>query len=163
MVTVRTFLAVAAAKNWELHQMDVQNAFLYGDLEEEVYMKMLPGFASQSPGKYALDVILEVGLLGCKPAKTPFKQNHKLAFTKSDDVDDPTQYRRLVGWLIYQTITRLELSYCVHILAQFMQQPKKAHWEAAVRVAHYLKGNPSQGTLLHANCDLKLSAYCDSD
>lgn len=33
MVTVRTFLSVAAAKGWELHQMDVHNAFLYGDLD----------------------------------------------------------------------------------------------------------------------------------
>ena len=70
-------------------------------------------FVSQR--KYALDIIAECGLLGAKPCFIPTELNHKLALSKSHLLDDPSQYRRLVGRLIYLTFTLPELSYIVHI------------------------------------------------
>lgn len=47
MDTIRLFLKVAAGRNYEVHQMGVHNAFLHGDLDEEVYMKYLEDFMLQ--------------------------------------------------------------------------------------------------------------------
>ena len=47
--------------------------------------------------QYALDILAEAGLLGCKPVETPLPQNHQLALSTSPLYNDPAQYRRLVG------------------------------------------------------------------
>ena len=47
MASVRLFLSIAAIRHWPLHQLDIKNAFLHGDLEEEVYMEQPPGFVAQ--------------------------------------------------------------------------------------------------------------------
>ena len=70
-----------------------------------------------SQRKYALDIISETGLLGSKLAGPPIEKNHRLGFNEGVNMTSPAQYCRLVGRLIYLTITRPELSYCVHILA----------------------------------------------
>ena len=66
MTTVRIVIALAAAKGWHLHQMDVKNAFLQGELEKEVYMIQPLGFESRVHPNVVCH--LKKPLYGLKPA-----------------------------------------------------------------------------------------------
>ena len=51
LTTVRVFIALATAKSWPLHQLDINNAFLHGYLDEEVYMVPPEGYTKAKPGQ----------------------------------------------------------------------------------------------------------------
>lgn len=76
---------------------------------------------------------------------------------------NPEYYRRLIGRHSYLCFIRHELSYCVHILSQFMQWPRQEHSDVAIWVVKYLKGNPWQAFILRSDCDLQLHGSCDFD
>ncbi|KAM1059197.1 hypothetical protein ACFX2B_023753 [Malus domestica] len=270
MITVRCFLALAASQSWSLHQLDVNNAFLHGDLHEEIYMSPPPGLRRQgenlvcrlhkslyglkqasrqwfakftsailsagfqqskadyslftrksgnsftalliyvddivitgndvsainalksflrdhfrikdlgdlkyflgievsrsqrgiyiSQRKYALEILKDYGFLGARPIAFPMDDT-KLS-DKGELLKDPEKYRRLIGRLIYLTITRPDITYSVHVLSRFMHEPRIPHMDAALRVVHYLKSTPGQGLLFSSDNQTKLAAFCDSD
>ncbi|XP_057958384.1 uncharacterized mitochondrial protein AtMg00810-like [Malania oleifera] len=233
LVSVKCILSIAAIKGWHLHQLDVNNAFLHEDLDEEVIrvglldllargrtlyarstshfmglskhhdnddvilagndlqeFKSLTHFlherfkikdlgelkyflgievARSKQGisicqrKYALDILKDSSYIGSKAVKFPMEQNLKLTTEEGDLLEDPTAYRRLIGRMLYLTITRPNISYAVQVLTQFMDKPTTPHLIAAYRVLKYIKAIPGQGLFFSASSDIHLKAFCDSD
>jgi len=89
--------------------------------------------------QYALNKLSEYGMTGCKPISIPLEQNVKLSADEGDLVKDTTMYRRIVGNLIYMTITRPYLSYAIGVVSQFMQTPRKPHFDAVRHILKYIK------------------------
>lgn len=288
MATVRCLISLAVNKGWTLYQLDINNAFLYGDLDEDVSMTLPEGYFNkdgkrvcklnkslyglkQAPRKwnekltsalkengfrqsksdyslfiksqrdlfiallvyvddivltgnnleeiekfksflkskflikdlgklkyflgievidtnsglclnqrkYCLELLAEYGLLASKPTTTPIETNvvvsdivrkksmkrkGKENVEKEDlPLTDLTGYQKLIGKLIYLTLTRLDISYTVHSLSQFMHKPLQSHVKLAMRVLRYLKGSPGKGIVFNKSNDLSLKAYVDSD
>ena len=65
--------------------------------------------------------------------------------------------------MLYLTLTRPDIAFSVQTLSQFLQQPKKSHWEAALRVMKYVKREPGLGILLSSTRTNRLTVFCDAD
>ncbi|KAL0344087.1 UNVERIFIED_CONTAM: Retrovirus-related Pol polyprotein from transposon RE2 [Sesamum angustifolium] len=224
--SIRVLFSLAVNLNWTMYQMDIKNAFLYGDLNETVYMSnllvmLLRGEApygmvvlavyvddilitgsdlvgieeaktylhkhfvtkdlgrpryflgieiahskhgiSLSQRKYACDLLHEAGLLGTKPVDTPMDSNPDFWNDDGNYLEDKTKYRRLVGKLIYLTVTRPDISFAVGLVSQFMDKPRSVHWEAALRILKYIKASPGKGLLFKRHGHVKIEAYSDAD
>jgi hypothetical protein len=74
------------------------------------------------------------GVLVAKPAPVPMEPNVKLSRDDGELLTDPTRYRRMIGRLVYLTITRPDISFSVKLLSQFMDTPRKPYLEAAYKV-----------------------------
>ncbi|PNX95813.1 retrovirus-related Pol polyprotein from transposon TNT 1-94 [Trifolium pratense] len=272
MTTIRTVLAIASIQRWHVHQLDVDNAFLHGDLDEDVYMKIPQGLEGIQPNKtcklikslyglkqasrqwyaklshflttigytqmpsdptlftksnqseftsllvyvddivlagnclaeiqvtksklheafgikdigvlkfflglevahseqgitlcqrkYCLDLLNETGNLGCKPSSIPMDPSHRPHHDDSTPHENITEYRALVGKLLYLTSTRPDIAFPVQQLSQFLDAPTSLHFKAAHKVLRYLKGNPGTGLFFPRNSSLQLSGFSDAD
>ena len=80
MNTVRILLSCAANRDWKIHQLDVKNVFLHGDLREEVYMEIPPGFEdAKTVGKVCR---LKRSLYGLKQSPRAWFDRFRLAMIR---------------------------------------------------------------------------------
>ena len=87
-------------------------------------------------------------MLGCKPVDTPMDSSVKLDVEQGEFFSGIRRYKRLVGKLIYLTVTQPDITYAVGVVNQFLHALRQLHWEAACRILHYLKGAPGKGLSL---------------
>ena len=112
--------------------------------------------------KYALDLLEETGMLGCKPIASPMETNIDWWNKSTALLEDAGLYRRLVGKLIYLIVTRPDIAYAVSVLSQFMQAPCMVHLDGVHRVLAYIKRAPGKGLLYQKQGHLLVEAYSDA-
>ena len=116
-LTVITNLKNFLADRFKLKDLRILKYFL----GLEVARSPFGIFLSQP--KYVLGILADFGTLGSRPTSFPMEQDLKLTSEDGVLLSDPNPYRILVGRLIYLTITRLDISFYINILSQFMQAP----------------------------------------
>jgi hypothetical protein len=113
--------------------------------------------------QYALDMLSKYGMAGCKPISVPLDQNGKLSADAGEVLEDANMYRKIVGSLIYMTITRLDLNYTVGLESQFMQVPRKSHLDGVSHTLRYVSATTNYGLFYEASTELQVHGYIDAD
>nr|GEW65600.1 uncharacterized mitochondrial protein AtMg00810-like [Tanacetum cinerariifolium] len=166
---IRLFLAYASFMGFMVYQMDVKSAFLYGTIEEEVYVCQPPGFEDPDYpdkftkwSKHSMGCIKLLELDG-KSASTPIDTEKPLLKNPDSKDVDVHIYRSMIGSLIYLTLSRPDIMFVVCACARFQVSPKVSHLHTIKRIFRYLKGKPHLGLWYSKDSLFNLMAYSDSD
>ncbi|GJV50389.1 putative ribonuclease H-like domain-containing protein [Tanacetum coccineum] len=181
---IRLFLAYASFMNFIIYQMDVKSAFLYGTIEEEVYVCQPLGFEDpEFPNKFYK---VEKALYGLHQTPRAWKDKDDIllvqvyvddiifgstkrkmmesALLKDEEAADVDVYlyKSMIGSLMYLT-ARLDIMFAVYTCAMFQVTPKTSHLHAVKRIFRYLKGHPKLGLWYPRDSSSDLEAFSYSD
>ncbi|GJS57578.1 retrovirus-related pol polyprotein from transposon TNT 1-94 [Tanacetum coccineum] len=118
-------------------------------------------FINQS--KYANEILKKFDLHKSDPVDTPMVERTKLDEDLSGIPVDQTQYRSMIGSLMYLTASRPDLVFAVCMCARYQSKPTKKHLEAVKRVFRYLQGTINMGLWYPKDTAMALTAYADAD
>nr|GFC79612.1 hypothetical protein [Tanacetum cinerariifolium] len=164
-------------KDFTVFQMDVKTTFLNRILKEEVYVDQPPGFVTkQYPDHvYALDKalyglkqaprawydVLSQFLIDSVP--TPMVEQAKLKLDLDGKPVDHTDYRSMIGSLMYVTSSRPDTMFATCMCARYQANPNEHHVSAIKRIYRYLKGTINLGLWYLKDSGFDLTAYSDAD
>ncbi|XP_057843343.2 secreted RxLR effector protein 161-like [Cryptomeria japonica] len=99
----------------------------------------------------------------CHPASTPMMIGCKLS--KTDDSPDVNQseYRSMIGSLLYLTASRPDLMQSVCMVSRFQSAPKQSHLIVVKRIFKYIQGTLDFGLRYPRNTNFTLMAFTDAD
>jgi Reverse transcriptase (RNA-dependent DNA polymerase) len=149
-------LKTSLAKEFEMKDLGVLRYFLGIDIARSKRGVVL------SQQRYVLDLLSDMGILGCKPVNTPIDPNHKLSGERGNQVEKD-QYQRLVGKLIYLAHTRPDISFAVSVVNRYMHDPRIPHLETVYQILRYLKGCPVKGVFFGKRGHMRVEVYTDAD
>ena len=113
--------------------------------------------------KYVSELLSQAGLTDSKIVDTLVELNAHLIPTEGKPLSNPFLYRRLVGSLVYLTVTRPDISYVVHQVSQYLSTPRSTHYTAVLRIFWYLKDTLFHDLFYSAQSSLIFRAFSDAD
>nr|GEX78082.1 putative ribonuclease H-like domain-containing protein [Tanacetum cinerariifolium] len=147
-----------------VYQMDVKSAFLYGKIEDEVYVYQPLRFEDPEffDRVYKVEKVL-YGLHQALGACTPMETlKPSMKDDNAEDVD-VYLYRSMIRSLMYLTSSRPDIMFIVCACIRFQVTPKVSHLYAMKRIFRYLKGQPKLGLWYPKDSPFNLKTYTDSD
>ena len=126
---------------------DLQHEFALKDLGDLHYflgieVKKTPDGLVLSQERYAANILIRSGMDKCKTIDTPLSYTKKLSLVDREKLgtEDSTWYRSLVGALQYLTLARLDISFAVNKVCQFLHAPTMVHWSTVKRILRFVRG-----------------------
>ncbi|XP_052193755.1 uncharacterized protein LOC127802105 [Diospyros lotus] len=115
-----------------------------GRLHEGLYVLDAESLTNHVNSVNVAQLLEDTSFLSSKPIVVPMVPNIKLSSDEGDLLEDVPAYRRLIGRLLYLTISRPDIAFVVHKLSQYVSKPRKSHLDAAQHLLQYLKASPGQ-------------------
>ncbi|GJU84566.1 ribonuclease H-like domain-containing protein [Tanacetum coccineum] len=171
---IRLFLAYASFMNFIVYQMDVKSEFLYGTIEEEVYVCQPPGFEDPEfpnkiykRGDIDIDFVYQEGQR-CYPVSTGKQKDDGIFISQDKYVADilkkfdfaHCKESRHSLWRITKPLLKDGRS-CRYVMIPVT--PNTSHLHVVKRIFRYLKGHPKLGLWYPRDSPFDLVAFSDSD